>query len=71
MIDIEDVIKQVSKRTGVDVDTVSTICKSIFQNVVQTMKDDTDTRDILFNELFKFKLKSRFKDNKQKEYTAR
>lgn len=35
------------------------------------MKDDTDTRDILFNELFKFKLKSRFKDNKQKEYTAR
>lgn len=33
------------------------------------MKDDTDTRDILFNKLFKFKLKKRFKENKTQKYT--
>ena len=30
-----------------------------------------DTSDILFNKLFKFKLKRRYKDNKQKEYTTK
>lgn len=30
-----------------------------------------DTNDILFNKLFKFKLKRRYKDNKQKEYTTK
>ncbi len=31
------------------------------------MKSD-ETNDILFNRLFKFKLKSRFKNNKKQEY---
>ena len=30
-----------------------------------------NTSDILFNKLFKFKLKRRYKDNKQKEYTIK
>lgn len=30
-----------------------------------------DTSDILFNKLFKFKLKRRYKDNKQKKYTTK
>lgn len=30
-----------------------------------------DASDILFNKLFKFKLKRRYKDNKQKEYTTK
>lgn len=33
------------------------------------MKDPDDYREILFNKLFKFKLKSRFKDNKTKDYS--
>ena len=33
------------------------------------MKDDTDVRDILFNKLFKFKLKRRFSENKTQKYT--
>jgi hypothetical protein len=33
------------------------------------MKDPEDYREILFNKLFKFKLKSRFKDNKTKNYS--
>ena len=35
------------------------------------MKDDIDTKDILFNQLFKFKLKRRDKENKTKEYTTK
>lgn len=32
------------------------------------MQDPTETRDILFNKLFKFKLKRRYKEDKSKEY---
>ena len=32
------------------------------------MKDEDDTRDVLINKLFRFKLKKRFKDNKQSNY---
>lgn len=32
------------------------------------MQDPAETRDILFNKLFKFKLKRRYKENKYKEY---
>ena len=35
----------------------------------EQMKDGEDTRDILFNELFKFKLKRRFKEDKTRQYT--
>ena len=71
MIDINDVIKEVAKRTGVDRDTVSTICKHPFLQTVEVMKNDVDVRDILFNELFKFKLKRRYKENKQRQYSSK
>lgn len=35
------------------------------------MKDESDYHDILFNELFKFKLKGRFKNNKHTKYSAK
>ena len=70
MIDIEKVIKEVSKRTGEDVDTVSAVCKHVFSQLVDIMKDDEDTRDILLNNFMKFKLKRRYKENKSKSYTA-
>lgn len=35
------------------------------------MKDESDTNDILFNKLFKFKLKRRYKDNKSEKYSSR
>ena len=35
------------------------------------MKDETDTKDILFNRLFKFKLKRRYKEDKQKPYSSK
>lgn len=69
MIDIERVIKEVSKETGVDREIVSVICKHPFLQTVELMKSE-NTQDILFNKLFKFKLKRRYKENKQNPYKA-
>lgn len=71
MIDIEQVIKEVSRETGVDRETVSTICKHVFQQTVDLMKSEDNIQDILFNRLFKFKLKRRYKENKQAKYSAK
>jgi hypothetical protein len=71
MIDIDDVVKEVSKNTGIDKETVEVVCKHAFLQTVEAMKDDTDIRDILFNQLFKFKLKKRFKENKSQKYSSK
>jgi hypothetical protein len=71
VITIEDVIKEVSKRTEIDRDIVATICKHSFEQVVDIMKDPEIDRDILFNQLFKFKLKRRFKENKTQKYSSK
>ena len=71
MIDIEDVIKEVSKRTEIDKELVAVICKHPFLQTVELMKNDTNTQDILFNQLFKFKLKRRYKEDKSKPYTTK
>ena len=71
MIDINDVIKETSKNTGIDKEIVEAICKHVFEYTVDSMKSDIDTKDILFNKLFKFKLKRRFKEDKTKQYSIR
>jgi len=71
VIDIDQVIKEVSLKTGIDKDLVSVICKHVFQYTVDTMKDEDNTKDILFNRLFKFKLKRRYKENKKLKYTSK
>lgn len=68
MITLDDVIKQVSKNLDIDKEIVNTVCKHVFQQTVDIMKSD-DTSDILFNEMFKFKLKRRFKEDKNRQYT--
>ena len=68
MITLDDVIKQVSKNLNLDRELVAIVCKHPFQETVGIMKSD-DTSDILFNELFKFKLKKRYKENKQRQYS--
>lgn len=35
------------------------------------MQDENDVRDILFNNLFKFKLKTRYKNNKHLNYISK
>lgn len=71
MIQIDDVILRVAKNTGYDKELVAKVCKHVFNYTVEAMKDDDNTKDILFNELFKFKLKRRFKENKTKPYTSK
>ena len=68
MITIDDVIKEVSKNLNLDIELVGTVCKHPFSQIVNIMKSD-DTSDILFNELFKFKLKRRYKEDKQRQYS--
>lgn len=71
MIEIDQVIKEVSARLNIDREIVAAICKHPFNYTVDVMKDDQNTQDILFNQLFKFKLKRRFKEDKTQKYTAR
>jgi hypothetical protein len=68
MITIDEVIKEVSKNLNLDRDLVAAVCKHPFEQTVKLMKSD-DASDILFNELFRFKLKKRYKEDKQREYT--
>ena len=71
MISIDDVIKDVSKRLNLDRDLVAKVCKHPYQCTVNLMKDEEDSRDILFNQLFKFKLKRRYKENKNANYSSK
>lgn len=71
MITIEDVIREVSRNTGIDKEIVATICKHPFQCTVDYMKDEENIKDIMFNKLFKFKLKRRFKENKAQKYSSK
>lgn len=65
---IDKVCKQVSKELGEDPDVVHQIIKFQFEQIVEKMKDIDFTNDILINNLFKFKLKTRYKNNKSLKY---
>ena len=71
MIDIDNVIKEVQHNTGIDKEIVESVCKHVFLQTVEIMKDEDTTKDILFNKLFKFKLKRRYKEDKQKPYSSK
>lgn len=70
-MEIDKTCRQIAKDLNVDFDLVKKIVLYEFKYTVDIMKDPDDTRDILFNKLFKFKLKSRFKDNKTKDYSPK
>ena len=71
-MDAEDLCKRIVKETGEQYDTVKQIVAYVFNFTADVMKDQNDQRDILFNKLFKFKLKNRFKneetDNKERSH---
>lgn len=71
MVTINEIIKEVAKNTGIDKDLVDTICKHPFLCTVDIMKDEQNIDDILFNKLFKFKLKRRYKENKNQTYSSK
>lgn len=70
MVTIDNVITKVSEDLNIDREQVDLVCKSVFQNTKNIMQTD-NTKDILFNELFKFKLKNKFKPMKKIYYTNR
>lgn len=65
---IDKVCKQISKELNEDPDVVHQIIKFQFEQIVEKMKDIDFTNDILINNLFKFKLKTRYKNNKSLKY---
>ena len=67
---IDRICKQVAKELNEDVNTVHQIIKFQFEQIVQKMKDIDFTDDILINNLFKFKLKTRYKNNKSLKYCS-
>lgn len=69
MMNIDKVCRQIAKDLNEDPNIVKQIAMHQFQFVVDVMKDEDDTRDVLINKLFRFKLKKRFKDNKQSNYS--
>ena len=68
-MNIDKVCRQIAKDLNEDPNVVKQIIMHQFQFVVNVMKDEDDTRDVLINKLFRFKLKKRFKDNKQSNYS--
>lgn len=69
MMNIDKVCRQIAKDLNEDTNVVKQIVMHQFQFVMDVMKDEDDTRDVLINKLFRFKLKKRFKDNKQSNYS--
>ena len=69
MMNIDKVCRQIAKDLNEDPNGVKQIIMHQFQFVIDVMKDEDDTRDVLINKLFRFKLKKRFKDNKQSNYS--
>lgn len=67
---LNDICKKVSKDLNEDLDLVTEIGKFQFKFITDVMKDDIDIHDILINKLIKFKLKKRYKENKQLKYKA-
>ena len=68
---LDEIIKEISKEEDIDIQIVNDVCKHVFKFTVDTMNNTKDTQDILFNKLFKFKLKPRFKNNKSVDYSPR
>lgn len=68
---IDTVCKQVSLNLNEDEQIVHQIIMFQFKDIVDKMKDLDFNYDILLNELFKFKLKRRYKNNKTLKYCSR
>ena len=63
--------KIVAKELNEDPELVADIVQHQFKFIKEVMQDQEDTHDILINKLFRFKLKSRFKEDKQSKYSPK
>lgn len=60
----QDIIVQLSNKHNLDRRIIQRIMSSTIAFTVDKMQDSTDTTSIMLRYLGKFKIKSRFKDNK-------
>lgn len=70
MNNLNKLCNKTAKDLNEDLQVVKKIIMFQFKQILERMKDLDDTRDILINRLFKFKLKTRYKNNKHLEYKA-
>ena len=70
-MDLDKTCRSIAKKLGYDYELVRKIVMYEFEYTPKVMKDPEDYREILFNKLFKFKLKNRFKNNKTKDYSPK
>lgn len=68
-MDLDKTCRSIAKELGYDYELVRRIVMYEFEYTTKVMKDPNDYREILFNKLFKFKLKTRFKEDKTKNYS--
>lgn len=69
MTDVDEICRQISKTLNEDFSFVKNVVTSQFLFITNVMKDEDDTKDILINKLVRFKLKDRFKKNKERDYS--
>ena len=69
MTDVDVICRQISKTLNEDFSFVKNVVTSQFLFITNVMKDDDDTKVILINKLVRFKLKDRFKKNKERDYS--
>ena len=69
-MDINKACRRIAKECQIDFETVKKIVMYEFQYTKEIMQSDS-TKDVLFNKLFKFKLKARYKENKNQKYTSK
>ena len=69
-MDINKACRRIAKENQIDLDLVKKIVMYEFKYTKDIMQSD-NTEDILFNKLFKFKLKTRYKENKNQKYTSK
>lgn len=70
-MEFEKACKEVAKELNEDPKLVHDIVMFQFKFIEAVMKDPDDTHDILLHKLFRFRLKPRFKLNKQQEYSPK
>lgn len=70
-MNFKEACKEVAKNTNEDLNTVYRVAMFQFEFIRNIMNDPEDTHDILLHDLFRFKLKPRFKENKQRNYSPK
>ena len=69
-MDLNKACRRIAKENQIDLDLVKKIVMYEFKYTKDIMQSD-NTEDILFNKLFKFKIKTRYKENKNQKYTSK